>query len=441
MDKALEGIRSIRDLPIENKRLFLRCDFNVPLDGGRASSTAALPSVGGRASSTAALPSVGGRASSTAALPSVGARVTDDSRIREALPTIKHAMERGAKLILASHLGRPAPKSEAGKRDLTLEPVGARLAELLGVEIHMPEDCIGDAAKRVVGTLRDGQVCLLENLRFHEGEEKDDELFAKELASLAEVYVDDAFGAVHRAHASVHAIAKLFTLRGCGFLLEKEIAALGKLVLGPEKPYVAILGGAKVSDKIAVVEALLRQVDALLIGGAMANTFLAAKGIDVRASKVEKDKLALARTILQKAQGKKVEVLLPFDVVVAETADAAAPATVDVAAIPEETMALDIGPKSVEAFGEKIAAAKTIFWNGPMGLFEKAPFSRGTFDVAARMAESQAFTVVGGGDSAAAVHLAGGGIAAKMGHISTGGGASLELIEGKKLPGIEVLRG
>jgi phosphoglycerate kinase len=305
----------------------------------------------------------------------------------------------------------------------------------------MPEDCVGDAATRIVRTLREGQVCLLENLRFHEGEEKDDETFAKELASLAEVYVDDAFGAVHRAHASVHALARLFALRGCGFLLEKEIAALGKLVLGPEKPYVAVLGGAKVSDKIAVVEALLQQVDTLVIGGAMANTFLAAKGVDVKASKVEKDKVALARTILDKAQTKKVDVLLPVDVVVAETVNATAGTTVEVSAMPDKAMALDIGPKSVLAFGKRIDGAKTVFWNGPMGLFEKAPFSHGTFDLARTMAESSAFTVVGGGDSAAAVHAAGSAIAEKMGHISTGGGASLELIEGKKLPGIEVLRG
>jgi phosphoglycerate kinase len=398
----LQGIKSIRDLPIENKRLFLRCDFNVPLEGSK---------------------------------------ITDDSRVREALPSIKHAMDRGARVVLASHLGRPAPRSEAGKHEgLSLEPVGARLAELLGVEVHMPDDCVGDAAKKVVFDLRAGQVCLLENLRFHEGEEKDDEGFAKELAQLADAYVDDAFGAVHRAHASVHALARLFSDRGCGFLLEKEIAALGKLVTGPDKPYVAVLGGAKVSDKIAVVDALLEQVDALIVGGAMANTFLAAKGLDMKASKVEGDKLPLARSILERALAKKVDVLLPVDVVVAEKVDAPEGATVDVGALPDKAMALDIGPKTVEAFATRIASAKTIFWNGPMGLFEKKPFSRGTFDLAAKMADSKAFTVVGGGDSAAAVHAAGGGIAQKMGHISTGGGASLELIEGKKLPGIEVLR-
>jgi phosphoglycerate kinase len=300
---------------------------------------------------------------------------------------------------------------------------------------------VGDAAKKVVYDLRAGQVVLLENLRFHPEEEKDDETFAKELAKLADIYVDDAFGAVHRAHASVHALAKLYRERGCGFLLEKEIDALGTLVTGPERPYVAILGGAKVSDKIAVVDSLLEKVQTLLIGGAMANTFLAAKQIDVKASKVEGDKLALARTILDKAKNRGVEVLLPTDVVVAASIEAREGTTVDVGSIPDRTMALDIGPKTVTEFSKRFLQAATIFWNGPMGLFEKAPFSQGTFGVARAMAQSLAFTVVGGGDSAAAVHAAGGDIAKRMKHISTGGGASLELLEGKKLPGIEVLRG
>ncbi len=366
-------------------------------------------------------------------------RITDDSRIKEALPTIKHALERGARVILASHLGRPKVGKDNSK--YSLEPCGARLAELLGVEVHMPEDCIGDAPKKVIRDLRAGQLCLLENLRFHAEEEKDDDAFAKELADLAEVYVDDAFGAVHRAHASVHGMAKLFRDRGCGFLLEKEIAALGRVVTAPEKPYVAILGGAKVSDKLAVVESLLHSVDALVIGGAMANTFLAAKMLDMKASLVEADKLALARSILEKARERGVNVLLPTDVVVAASTAASEGTLVDVGAVPDGKMALDIGPKSVEAFAKAFANAKTIFWNGPMGLFEKAPFAAGTFGVAKAMAASKAFTVVGGGDSAAAVYAAGDRIAAKMGHISTGGGASLELIEGKKLPGIEVLRG
>ena len=394
----LAGITPIKGLPIENKKVFIRVDFNVPLEDGK---------------------------------------ITDDSRIREALPTIKHALDRGARVILASHLGRPKP----GKTDgLSLEPCGARLAELLGIEVHLPDDCIGDAPKKVVHDLRAGQVCLLENLRFHPEEEKNDDAFAQKLADLAEVYVDDAFGAVHRAHASVFGMAKLFRDRGCGFLLEKEIAALGKLVVSPERPYVAVLGGAKVSDKIAVVEALLEHVQTLVIGGAMANTFLAAQGKNMQASKVEGDKLSLARTILEKAKTKKVEILLPTDLVVAQSLEASSGTVVAADAVPEHHMALDIGPKSLEAFAAAFVTAKTVFWNGPMGLFEKAAFSAGTFGLAKALAEASAFTVVGGGDSAAAVYAAGGDIAGKMDHISTGGGASLELIEGKKLPGIEVLR-
>ena len=399
MTSYLEGITCIRDLPIDKKRVFVRVDFNVPMDEA--------------------------------------GKITDDSRIREALPTIKHAMGRGAKIIAASHLGRPKKGPDP---KYSMVACGERLAELLACEVHVPEDCIGDAAKKVVFDLRDGQVCLLENLRFHPEEEKNEDGFAKELAALADVYVDDAFGSVHRAHASVHGMAKLFRERGCGFLLEKEIASLGKIVTAPDKPYIAVLGGAKVSDKIAVVEALLERVDALVIGGAMANTFLAARGVDVKASKVEGDKLALARTILEKAEAKKVEVLLPVDGVVAASLEATEGAVVDVKAVPDGKMILDVGPKTVELFAKRFANAKTIFWNGPMGLFEKAPFSKGTFGLARAMADSKAFTVVGGGDSAAAVHAAGDGLAARFGHISTGGGASLELVEGKKLPGIEILR-
>jgi phosphoglycerate kinase len=399
---TLDRITPIRELPIENKRVFVRVDFNVPLEEENGKQT-----------------------------------ISDDARIVEALPTIKHALERGARVILASHLGRPKKGPDP---KLSLEPIGARLAELLGVEVHMPEDSIGDAAKKVVFDLRAGQVCLLENLRFHPEEEKDDEGFAQRLAELCDVYVCDAFGAVHRAHASVHALPKLMRERGCGFLLEKEIAALGKIITAPEKPFVAILGGAKVSDKIAVIESLLEKVDALLIGGAMANTFLAARGANLKSSKIEEDKLPLARTILEKAAEKKVELVLPVDVVVAQSLAAPEGSVVDVGAVPDGHMALDIGPKSVAAFEKHIARAKSIFWNGPMGLFEKAPFANGTFAIARAMAASNAFTVVGGGDSASAVKEAGPEIASRMKHISTGGGASLELIEGKKLPGIEVLR-
>jgi phosphoglycerate kinase len=398
MSNPLQGIRTVRDLPVENKRVFLRVDFNVPLDGSK---------------------------------------ITDDSRIREALPTIKHVLERGGRLICASHLGRPKKGPDP---KYSLEPCAVRLAELLGQEVTLPEDCVGDAAKKVVYDLRGGQVCLLENLRFHPEEEKDDENFSRQLSELADVYVDDAFGSVHRAHASVHGLAKLYRDRGCGFLLEKEIASLGKVVTSPDKPYVAVLGGAKVSDKIAVVESLLEKVDVLIIGGAMANTFLAALGKNMQASLVETEKLPLARSILDKAKSRGAEVLLPVDVIVAEGLSATQGTAVGVDAVPAGQMALDIGPKSLEAFARRFVDAKTVFWNGPMGLFEKAPFAAGTFGLARAMAASAAFTVVGGGDSAAAVYAAGGDIAKRMKHISTGGGASLELIEGKKLPGIEVLR-
>jgi phosphoglycerate kinase len=387
------------DGALSGKRVFIRVDFNVPLD----KKTHAI---------------------------------TDDARIREALPTIKFALEKGAKVILASHLGRPKP----GKTDgLSLEPCGARLAELLGVEVHVPEDCVGDAPKKVIQDLRPGQICLLENLRFHPEEEANDEAFAKELASLCDVYVDDAFGCVHRAHASVHALPNLVRDKGAGFLLQKELAALGKVVSSPEKPFVAVLGGAKVSDKIEVVEALLGLVDALCIGGAMANTFLAAQGKNVQKSLVEADKLALARTIMEKARDKKVALVLPVDVVVATSTEATSGQTVSVDAIPEGTMALDIGPKSVELIGKEIERAKTLFWNGPMGLFETKAFANGTLEVARIMSRASGFSVVGGGDSAAAIKLAGDEVVKGFDHISTGGGASLELIEGKKLPGVTAL--
>ena len=345
-------------------------------------------------------------------------------------------MERGGRVILASHLGRPKPGKTEG---LGMEPCGKRLAELLSCEVIVPDDCVGDAPKKVVRDLRAGQVCLLENLRFHPEEEANDEGFAKQLAELCDVYVDDAFGCVHRAHASVHALPRLMRDKACGFLLEKEIAALGKLITDPDKPYVAVLGGAKVSDKIAVVEALLLQVDALVIGGAMANTFLAAKGLNMQASKIEADRLALARTILEKAKERRVAIVLPVDAVAAPSLEAtqADAKVVDVESVPAGMMLLDIGPRTTALIAERFKTAKTIFWNGPMGLFENPAFAAGTFGVAKAMVESSAFTVIGGGDSAAAVHAAGGGIAAKVKHISTGGGASLELVEGKKLPGIE----
>ena len=399
-------MKTIEDLAKEDegrflsgKRLFIRVDFNVPLD----KKTKAI---------------------------------TDDARIREALPTITFAMQQGAKVILASHMGRPKPGKTEG---LGLEVCGARLAELSGFEVHVPEDCIGDAPKKVIQDLRAGQICLLENLRFHPEEEANDEGFARALSELCEVYVDDAFGAVHRAHASVHALPLMMKHRAAGFLLEKELRALARVVDNPEKPFVAVLGGAKVSDKIEVVEALLNKCDVLVIGGAMANTFLAAQGKKMQKSLIEEDKLPLARTIMQKALDKKVKLVMPVDVIVADSLEATTGEVVSAGAVPEGTMALDIGPKTVELINAELQKAKTVFWNGPMGLFGTKAFENGTLEVARTMAKIAAFTVVGGGDSAAAVKLAGKEVVDGIDHISTGGGASLELIEGKKLPGVVAL--
>jgi phosphoglycerate kinase len=390
------SLRTIRDLAIEGRRLFIRVDFNVPLEHGK---------------------------------------VTDKSRIEASLPTIKHALERGAKVVLASHAGRPKGKR---KPEFSLEPVGAVLAELLQVEVLLTDDCISDAAGKIVSDLRDGQVALLENLRFHAGEEANDEAFARELAKLADAYVNDAFGAAHRAHASVSALPKLFRERGVGLLMEQEVTALERLRSANVKPYVAVLGGAKVSDKIGVIEALLDRVDALLIGGAMANTFLAAQGKSMGKSLVEVDKLPLARSVLQRAADRKVKLLLPQDVVVANGIDASEGRIIGVDSVGEAEMALDIGPKSVEAYRQVILSAKALFWNGPMGLFENKPFSEGTFGVARAGAECSGFTVVGGGDSVAAINQA--GLAASYKHVSTGGGASLEFLEGRSMPGIEAVR-
>jgi phosphoglycerate kinase len=338
--------------------------------------------------------------------------------------------------VLASHLGRPKGKPAP---EYSLEPAGARLAELLGAEVLLADDCIGDGPRKVVSDLREGQVALLENLRFHAGEEENDEGFAKELARLGEVYVNDAFGAAHRAHASVCALARLMRDRGAGLLMQAELDALERLKSDPPHPYVAVLGGAKVSDKIAVLEALLARVDKLVIGGAMANTFLAAQGCSMGKSLVEEDKLALARTILTRAEERKVELLLPVDVVVGSGTKAESGRTVAIDDLEAEDMALDIGPESVARFAQAMKDAKAIFWNGPMGLFENPAFAKGTLGVAEAMGNAPGFTVVGGGDSVAAVQQA--NMADRFDHVSTGGGASLELLEGRKLPGVEALRG
>ncbi len=391
------GIKTISELDIAGRRLFIRVDFNVPL--------------------------------------TPEGKVSDDTRIRESLPTIKLALEKGARVVLASHLGRPKGKVD---KKYTLEPVAARLAELLDADVSLTDEPVGDGARKVVNDLRAGAVALLENLRFSPAEEANDETFSRELASYADVYVNDAFGTAHRAHASTAGITKFVAAKGMGLLMEREVKFLGKLLGDVERPFVAIIGGAKVSDKIGVLDNLLDRVDQMLIGGAMANTFLKAKGGQLGRSLVETDKLALARAFLKKAEESNVDVLLPRDVVAAAGIKSDAGRVVQAMMVPEDLAALDIGPETARGFADAIARAKTIFWNGPMGVFESAPFAGGTMAVAKAVAEAPgALSVVGGGDSVAAVHKS--GLADKITHISTGGGASLEFLEGKKLPGLAAL--
>jgi phosphoglycerate kinase len=392
-------LRTLDTLSLGGKRVFIRVDFNVPLDEQ--------------------------------------GRVTDDARIRAALPTIRFAIEHKAKVILGSHLGRPKGKPD-DKTKFTLEPAAARLSELLEQDVILADDCVGDGVKKLVKDMKDGQVLLLENLRFHPEEEKNEENFARELASLADVWVNDAFGTAHRAHASTAGMAKFVKEKAAGFLIQKEIEYLGKALGTPARPFVAIIGGAKVSDKIKVLENLIAKADAVLVGGAMAFTFLKAQGVAIGKSLVEDDKLELARQILERAQARKVDLLLPVDHICgAEPKETAERVVVNDRAIPDGLMGLDIGPKTLDRYRQRIRDAKTVFWNGPMGLFEQKPWAEGTFGVAKAMAQSPAITVVGGGDSAAAVEEA--GLIEKMKHVSTGGGASLEFIEGRVLPGIQVL--
>ena len=386
----------ITDVDVDKKKVFVRADFNVPLDENGV--------------------------------------ITDDTRIQKTLPTIRYLLDHQAAVILASHLVRPKGKAVA---KYSLKPVAARLSELLGIPVQMAPDCIGAETETMAGALQPGQVLLLENLRFHGEEEKNDPEFSRKLASLADVGINDAFGCCHRAHASVAGIAAFLPM-AAGFLLEKEIRFIGGAVDHPAHPFAAIIGGAKVSDKIEVISNLLPKVDVMIIGGGMANTFLAAQGYGIGKSLVEADKIDLAKKLIAQAADEGKKLLLPVDVNVAETfSNDAAHKVVPADAVPEDWMILDIGTKSQELFARELEPMKLIVWNGPMGVFEMENFAKGTEAVARAVAHSQAVSIVGGGDSVSAVNKT--GLANQISHISTGGGASLEYLEGKKLPGIESL--
>ena len=388
--------KSVEDIDVSGKKVIVRCDFNVPQDET--------------------------------------GRITDDKRIVAALPTIKYLLEHNAAVILCSHLGRP--KGEF-KMKYSLAPVAERLSELLGKEVKLAKDVIGEDAKKLASELKCGEAMLLENVRFHKEEEKNDPAFAKELASMAEIYVNDAFGTAHRAHASTAGIAD-YLPAVCGFLINKEISIMGKALANPVRPFVAILGGAKVSDKIGVINNLIEKCDTIIIGGGMSYTFMKAMGKEIGTSLCEDDKLDLAKDLMAKAEAKGVKLLLPIDTVCADhfAADAT-PVVYEAGALPADMMGLDIGPKTIELFSEAVKDAGTVVWNGPMGVFEFDAFAVGTKAMAKAIAESNAVSIIGGGDSAAAVEKL--GFADKMSHISTGGGASLEFLEGLVLPGIACL--
>jgi phosphoglycerate kinase len=390
---------SIRDLELGRKRVFLRVDFNVPMAGDK---------------------------------------VEDDTRIRETLPTLRYAIDQGARLVLASHLGRPKGKIDP---KYTLSPVANRLRELLGKPVAFASDCVGAQAEAKSKSLGDGDVLLLENVRFHPQEEANDPEFSRQLAQLCDgLFVCDAFGSSHRAHASVVGITKFVRQAAAGLLMEKELTYLGKAISNPDRPFVAILGGAKVSDKIEVVQNLMKLADTLLIGGAMAYTFLKSQGLPIGKSLVENDKLDLARDLLEDARRRNFRFLLPVDHVLAESPNSTETSIVDIAQTPENRMGLDIGPKTIALFSEQIKSARTIVWNGPLGIFEKPAFAQGTLAIARAVAAASlagATSIVGGGDSVAAIEQS--GVASKISHISTGGGASLEFLAGEKLPGVEAL--
>jgi phosphoglycerate kinase len=393
-------IAHVKDLAVEGKRVFLRVDFNVPLS--KPDRT-----------------------------------VSDDARIRAALPTIAHLIDHGARVVIGSHLGRPKGKPSP---EYSLEPVASHLAGLIGADVALTDEPTGDGARKVVADLREGQVAMLENLRFDPGEEKNDEAFARQLASYADIYVNDAFGTAHRAHASTVGMIEHVAEKAAGFVMHEEIAKLSKLLGDVERPYLAILGGAKVSDKIEVLDALTERVQAFLIGGAMANTFLRARGLGTGKSLVEEDKLHVARSFLRKAESRGVAVHLPVDVIVAGSFDDAGGVAAGVEVMPATHMALDIGPETQRRFAAEVMKARTIFWNGPMGVFEKPGFAAGTLGVARAVAENRrAYSVVGGGDSVAAINQA--GVRDAISHVSTGGGASLEFVQGIPLPGIVALDG
>ncbi|OGP67909.1 MAG: phosphoglycerate kinase [Deltaproteobacteria bacterium RBG_19FT_COMBO_43_11] len=390
-------MKYIDQLDLKGKKVFLRVDFNVPMDKS--------------------------------------GNVTDDTRVRAQLPTIKYALDKGAKVIIASHLGRPK-----GKRveELSLKPVVKILSKLLNKDVAFVDDCIGEKAQVAADKMKEGDVILLENLRFHPGEDKNDAEFARQLASLGDIYIDDAFAVSHRAAASNSAITEFVKICAAGFLLKNEIEYFRRAMVNPARPFVTIIGGAKVSDKIGVLEKIIEKVDKLLVGGGMAFTFLKAQGNSIGKSLCEEDMLDVARKIMQKAKEKNVQFLLPVDAVIAKSASADAEVKVcGIKEIPPDWMGLDIGPATISLFSDALQGVKTIVWNGPLGMFELAPFSKGTFALANAVANSGALSIIGGGDTDTAVHQA--GLSAKMSYMSTGGGAFLELLEGKTLPGIAAL--